>query len=639
MVGILKPVLESAGADFWVDLGDFVDADIGVYWTQDHANALYTRALWGISSIAHSLPFIPVVGNHETINQYYGTDGCPSGSPLLDIRCQDVTGARYGEPLFEYQGNARTTFFPLYSHGVASLNPDYKTFFAWEWGDALCIALDPYLYTTEYPTHCDGVKPVFTLGDAQKNWLLDLLNNDHHNWIFIFIHQHGGQSPNTQDFYAGGHWQEECYGRGGAATVPYSVQLDEWISSIIGYNNVIIFLGHDHVFSTGVYEGLRFFTCPTPTTWWNWSLDELGYRGEDWIYHEEETFSATVSSIDIRQGKVYVSDYNPPPATSEIYKYFTMLVLRNYGREGHYKRFQRAIKKVDPNNPSIGFDNGFVVTGNNGYLYVSKDGEGPIDHSLGEWKAGDQIYVHRVAGGVETVEVTAKKVVVSMLDTEGKQVVYPSLYDHAGREVKFTICSEQEDDGDGDGVGDACDICPSTPNGLNLGTCTKGTIVQSCTSNEECGTNGFCSMKQEDADSDYLGDACDECTDTDKDGYGNPEFIINTCADDNCPYTLNPNQQDTYPPQGNGIGDACDCESDFSCDGDVDANDVSTFLQHFGRSEYNRPCTNEDQCKGDFGCDGGVDAGDVTKFLEDFGRSKYNNPCPVCQVGNWCVYP
>ena len=32
------------------------------------------------------------------------------------------------------------------------------------------------------------------------------------------------------------------------------------------------------------------------------------------------------------------------------------------------------------------------------------------------------------------------------------------------------------------------------------------------------------------------------------------------------------------------------CEGDFDYDCDVDANDVTTFLAHFGRSQYNNPC-------------------------------------------------
>ena len=32
------------------------------------------------------------------------------------------------------------------------------------------------------------------------------------------------------------------------------------------------------------------------------------------------------------------------------------------------------------------------------------------------------------------------------------------------------------------------------------------------------------------------------------------------------------------------------CKGDFTYDGDVDANDVTTFLEHFGRSIFSNPC-------------------------------------------------
>jgi len=88
----------------------------------------------------------------------------------------------------------------------------------------------------------------------------------------------------------------------------------------------------------------------------------------------------------------------------------------------------------------------------------------------------------------------------------------------------------------------------------------------------------------------------------------------------------------------NGVGDACTCEADFDCDGDVDANDVTTFITEIGRSVFNNPCTNDNPCNGDFECDTDVDADDVDKFLEDFGRSPLINPCPFCAVGDWCSY-
>ena len=80
-------------------------------------------------------------------------------------------------------------------------------------------------------------------------------------------------------------------------------------------------------------------------------------------------------------------------------------------------------------------------------------------------------------------------------------------------------------DGDGDGVPDALDNCPTTPN-----------------------------PDQADADGDGVGDACDNCratansdqADTDHDGVGD--------ACDNCPTRPNPDQRDT---DGDGVGDAC----------------------------------------------------------------------------------
>jgi ABC-type cobalt transport system substrate-binding protein len=86
------------------------------------------------------------------------------------------------------------------------------------------------------------------------------------------------------------------------------------------------------------------------------------------------------------------------------------------------------------------------------------------------------------------------------------------------------------------------------------------------------------------------------------------------------------------------IGDACECEADFNCDGNVDAIDVTSFLTDFGRNQFNNPCTSGSPCNGDFNCDGNVDSTDVTKFLEDFGRNQFFNPCPACVAGDWCVY-
>ena len=151
---------------------------------------------------------------------------------------------------------------------------------------------------------------------------------------------------------------------------------------------------------------------------------------------------------------------------------------------------------------------------------------------------------------VEAISVTVNDTGVVGQDTAA--IVTPSYATSTITEIimqdilnEITIvCSTDYDD---DGVLNPADNCPRHPNGPDAGTCTKGhrdSIGGPCMSNVDCGANGFCSM----------------------------------------------NQEDSYPPDGNGCGDACECEGNFDCDNDCDGTDAATFKADFGRSSFNNSC-------------------------------------------------
>ncbi|HUU01582.1 MAG TPA: thrombospondin type 3 repeat-containing protein [Myxococcota bacterium] len=164
-------------------------------------------------------------------------------------------------------------------------------------------------------------------------------------------------------------------------------------------------------------------------------------------------------------------------------------------------------------------------------------------------------------------------------------------------------------DTDGDGIGNACEL-DSDGDGIpdeGDGSGIAGDIP--CTSGESQGCDDNCrftaNQQQEDGDGDGWGDACDNCSavsnvdqvDSDLDGEGDAcETDIDgdgyNYADDNCPQHANPSQQDS---DADDIGNVCDncpqlsnsVQGDDDSDGVGDACDNCPAIMNPWQDDWN----------------------------------------------------
>ena len=226
--------------DFHVTLGDDAVTHSARFIAPDlnFAQLCYRNFRDHFQPVARKAPFFCAIGNHE-------------GEGWID------ESFGLGKRLAEISRTARRRFVPnpgdgTYPQGGSAT----KNYFAWSWGDLLCIIVDPHSYSSTRPLKPES----WTLGAEQLAWLETVLERSDHKWKILFQHHLVGGSPLPAAMY-GAEKPYDNYGRGGAAFAHVGEQAE--INRLMKQNGgQIIFKGHDHVFADEVYDTVRYTTCP-----------------------------------------------------------------------------------------------------------------------------------------------------------------------------------------------------------------------------------------------------------------------------------------------------------------------------------------------------------------------------------------
>lgn len=290
--------VQTQNPDFHILMGDDFSIDPlinkGQVTAQNVDKVYETHRRW-LEIIGSSTPIYLVNGNHEQAAGYL-LDGTKTNPAVL-------------------AGKSRVKYFPLpapdsfYSadskqvEGIGYL----RDYYAWEWGDALFVTLDPYWHSQNPVDNVAGVLPTedqesavgaegkkgtgktkkrdatdtppkekdggngktkdlwsIGIGDEQYAWLKKTLETSTAKYKFVFAHHVMGTGRGAIEL----SYDYEWGGNDPKGVTSFAKERPNWelpIHDLMVKNKVSIFFqGHDHIFVTQERDGLIYQSMPNP---------------------------------------------------------------------------------------------------------------------------------------------------------------------------------------------------------------------------------------------------------------------------------------------------------------------------------------------------------------------------------------
>jgi hypothetical protein len=238
--------------DFHIDLGNLFMTD--KHATRDEAAQQYVAQRFYLGKIGCCTPIFLTLGAHDGESSKYddGSDNC------LAVWSNLIRKRYFPNPIPDefYSGNQ--TLRPY-----RSLPQNY---YAWEWGDALFIVLDPFANSSTERGGRDGWD--WSLGLAQYQWLGTTLQRSRAKFKFVFIHNllRGDQaSRGGVEFALFNEWG----GKNPDGSDGFAEHRAGWampVHQLLVRNHVLaVFKAHDNFYARQELDGIVYQMIPQPS--------------------------------------------------------------------------------------------------------------------------------------------------------------------------------------------------------------------------------------------------------------------------------------------------------------------------------------------------------------------------------------
>ncbi len=249
--------------DFHIDLGDTfmtekhsapLTATVQMATDAATVNARYAYEQANFGLIGHSTPLFLVNGNHDAELGWLN-DGTAQNNAI-------------------WATLARQQFFPnpvpgAFYSGDSFAEPfvgERASWYAWHWGDALFVVLDPYWKSTTQASK-DGWN--LTLGDRQYQWLGATLAASTATYKFIFVHNLVGGLDGQMRGGIEAAPYFEWGGKNPDGSTGFAQKRPGWalpIHPLLVKNRVTaVFHGHDHLYAKQDLDGIVYQEVPQPS--------------------------------------------------------------------------------------------------------------------------------------------------------------------------------------------------------------------------------------------------------------------------------------------------------------------------------------------------------------------------------------